>query len=269
MITVSRLLEGSGLALSVADCRHGVGVGAEECADGVELVLPLRGAFTCVFGREAVVADVNTAVILDASRPYRVAHRVAEPDTCAVLSLSPRLVAELGTGHPLAASARLDTRQVIARRRVVDALERGEELEDEERALALAADVLDAAAPARRFEGAGSVRRRHLAVAAKELLAVRRADRLRLDVLAGELDCSPFHLCRTFSAEEGVPLHAYLRRLRVREALARLEGGERDLARLAGELGFADHAHFTRSFRAEMGMPPSAWRAGVGPRRPH
>jgi AraC-like DNA-binding protein len=56
-------------------------------------------------------------------------------------------------------------------------------------------------------------------------------------------------------------------RLRVRAALERLAGGERQLARLAADLGFADQAHLTRAVRAETGATPSALRGALsGPR---
>jgi AraC-like DNA-binding protein len=52
-------------------------------------------------------------------------------------------------------------------------------------------------------------------------------------------------------------------RLRARAAVDRLAGGERELARLAAELGFADQAHLTRVVRAETGKTPSALRAAL------
>jgi AraC-like DNA-binding protein len=47
----------------------------------------------------------------------------------------------------------------------------------------------------------------------------------------------------------------------VRLALERLTAGERSLARLAVELGFADHAHLTRAVSDEVGAPPRYLRA--------
>ena len=44
----------------------------------------------------------------------------------------------------------------------------------------------------------------------------------------------------------------------LRAALERLAGGESDLARLAADAGFADHAHLTREMRALLGATPSA-----------
>ena len=42
-------------------------------------------------------------------------------------------------------------------------------------------------------------------------------------------------------------------RLRARSALEQLAGGERDLARLAADLGFADQSHLCRVIRRETG----------------
>jgi AraC-like DNA-binding protein len=63
-----------------------------------------------------------------------------------------------------------------------------------------------------------------------------------------------------FHAETGESLTRLRNRLRVRAALDRLADGDRDLAGLAADLGFADHAHLTRAMRAEVGDPPSRVR---------
>lgn len=49
-----------------------------------------------------------------------------------------------------------------------------------------------------------------------------------------------------------------------RAALERLAGGERDLARLAADVGFADQSHLSRVVRAETGHTPGALRAALG-----
>lgn len=71
---------------------------------------------------------------------------------------------------------------------------------------------------------------------------------------------SPFTASRVFHREAGLPLRVYVRRLRVRASLARIADRD-DLAQVALQLGFFDHAHFTRSFRAEFGVTPAQWRA--------
>ena len=81
-----------------------------------------------------------------------------------------------------------------------------------------------------------------------------------LGELARELGCSPFHLSRTFHCTAGISLRAYAGRLRARRAAFRLAEGARDLTRLAHELGYADHSHFTNAFREQWGVPPSRFR---------
>jgi AraC-like DNA-binding protein len=56
-------------------------------------------------------------------------------------------------------------------------------------------------------------------------------------------------------------MRRYLTRLRAALAADRLRAGDADLTRLALDLGFSDHSHFTHAFRDEWGLSPSALRA--------
>ena len=94
---------------------------------------------------------------------------------------------------------------------------------------------------------------------AQLLLHERFRERFRLEEIARELYVSPFHLCRLFKQETGIPMHRYVNRLRLREALEQLTEGA-DLTQLALSLGFAGHSHFTTAFRKEFGVPPSEVR---------
>lgn len=82
----------------------------------------------------------------------------------------------------------------------------------------------------------------------------------RLDELARAVALSPYTASRVFHREAGLPLRTYNRRLRLRTALARI-ADRHALSQVALELGFFDHAHFTKAFRAEFGITPSEWRA--------
>lgn len=82
----------------------------------------------------------------------------------------------------------------------------------------------------------------------------------RLEDVAKAVALSPFTASRVFHRETGLPLRAYARRLRLRTALARI-ADRHALSQIALELGFFDHAHFTKTFRAEFGFTPSEWRA--------
>jgi AraC family transcriptional regulator len=135
-----------------------------------------------------------------------------------------------------------------------------EPLEIEERVIALLDRVL-----ARAYEGA-PVRSEHpprateLAEAAKRWVAPRVTQRLTLTRIAAAVGASPFHLCRAFHRATGSTLHAYRDDVRLRLGLEQLEGGERDLSRLALDLGYSSHSHFTSAFRRSFRVPPSAAR---------
>lgn len=69
-------------------------------------------------------------------------------------------------------------------------------------------------------------------------------------------------LQRLFREYVGVSPKWIIRRFRLREVAARLELGQApNLAGLAVELGYADHAHLSRDFKHAVGQTPSAFRA--------
>ena len=61
----------------------------------------------------------------------------------------------------------------------------------------------------------------------------------------------------------GVTLSRHRMRLRARDALERLSGGERDLARVAADSGFADQSHLCRVVLRETGHSLSALREAL------
>lgn len=76
-------------------------------------------------------------------------------------------------------------------------------------------------------------------------------------------------LQRLFREYVGVSPKRVIQRYRLHEALARIEsdgsGGTR-LASLAADLGYTDQAHFTRDFRALVGVSPGAYAKRLGGR---
>lgn len=96
--------------------------------------------------------------------------------------------------------------------------------------------------------------------------AVRRIESepfepLTLDVLAAEAGLSPFHFLRTFQQVAGVTPHQYLLRVRLRHAAVRLATGQDKVLDIALDSGFGDVSNFNRTFRAEFGLNPRAYRA--------
>ena len=86
-----------------------------------------------------------------------------------------------------------------------------------------------------------------------------RAGDVDIGRLARESAASPRHLSRLFDAWIGFGPKRLARIVRVQAALRRLlEEPEANLAAVAAELGFADHAHLAREVRELTGEPPSA-----------
>ena len=83
---------------------------------------------------------------------------------------------------------------------------------------------------------------------------------LTLDSLATEAGLSTFHFAKMFRLSFGLPPHQYLAERRVERAKALLAAGERGLAEIALACGYASQSHFTRAFKAAVGLTPGAWR---------
>ena len=93
----------------------------------------------------------------------------------------------------------------------------------------------------------------------RDILHANLVDPPSLEELAETTGVSAFRLVRAFRAATGLPPHAYLNQIRVREARRLLDAGLRP-AEVAARTGFADQAHLTRHFKRAVGVPPGAYR---------
>lgn len=98
--------------------------------------------------------------------------------------------------------------------------------------------------------------------------AVRMIERLAagelpLGNLAREAGLSPYHFLRTFEQVTGVTPHQYVRRMRLRQAAARLASKNEKVLDVAFDCGFGDVSNFNRAFRNEFGANPRAWKASL------
>jgi AraC-like DNA-binding protein len=242
-------------AIVVREVRCGGGprgLGPEEDSPVDELVLVRAGLFVRAVGRERVVADATRVLFFRRGESYRTAHPTGEGDVCTTI--------ELTAEGPLPPSAPTPPALDLAHRRLVSRLSRRalSPLEADEAVERLIGGLLS---HGRRAPADATIPRRHVVDEARGRIAARFAEALRLHEVAREVGCSPFHLCREFRRATGLTMGRLQARLRVRAALERLSDGERDLTRLALELGFYDHSHLCRVFRREAGCSPSAWRA--------
>ncbi len=94
----------------------------------------------------------------------------------------------------------------------------------------------------------------------RELLAARFREPLGLEEVARTLGVHPSHVAKTMQAKFGCTLGDYQRKERVRYVAKQLRETDTRLAVLAGNAGFADQSHMTRSFRALRGVTPAVYR---------
>lgn len=88
---------------------------------------------------------------------------------------------------------------------------------------------------------------------------------VRVEDLAARLSLSVRTLQRLTRRHVGLPPAAMIRRRRLQEAAARVRSDpSADLASIAADLGYADHAHLTHDFRAVLGMAPTHYRRTDG-----
>jgi AraC-like DNA-binding protein len=234
------------------------------------VVFPLTSAVIRHAGGEPMLANANHVMFYNAGQRYL--RRLHDPrgDRCWFVELEPSLLAELGAaGGFRFATGPGDPRVRLLVHAAVRHL--GAETVDpllvEETLLEAVSRAVAAAKrrPATR-PGAG-VGRGELVERAKELLTETACERRSLEELGQALHVSAFHLARVFRAGTGMSLHRYRTHLRLGLALERLADPGTDLTRLAHELGYASHSHFTDRFRSVLGVPPSTVRGPIGRRR--
>ncbi|WP_077488559.1 AraC family transcriptional regulator [Sinomonas mesophila] len=87
----------------------------------------------------------------------------------------------------------------------------------------------------------------------------------RIEEVAERLSVSPRTVQRLARKYIGLSPGALIRRRRLQDAAerARLDAST-DVAAIAAELGYADHAHLTNDFRKHLGLTPSSYRRAVG-----
>ena len=273
------------LGIAVVDfrCRaHGGSEGREELNPTHSIVLVRRGVFRRTQQRETVLADANHVLLFNAGAPYRYAHPLPGGDACTILTVETQRALELvgrhapadaehperpfrlgqGLSSPRAVWLHWELLHLVARQAGTLALE--DTLAD--LAHEAVACAYGAPGPSPGASPRAQRRRRDLVEAVKLRISGRLERPPSLTELADVLGCSPYHLSRTFHGTAGITLRGYVRRLRARVAAERLAAGASCLTPLALELGYADHSHFTNSFRREWGVSPSTFRSRLAKR---
>jgi AraC-like DNA-binding protein len=265
----TRLLDEPGLRVEDVRCAGRLTEWSEpEPSTGHSVVFVRRGCFRRrVDGRESVL-DAAVVYFERPGQEQQVAHPHGGGDSCTAFALAPETAAHLFGGDPELPTEPLfsDSELDLHHRHLVGMSARADPFELAERAVAVLAAVLGRAHPARVASGRpGTAAARAEAVeTVREVIAAHPGT--GLFELARWVAVSPHHLSRIFSQRTGETVSRYRNRIRVRMALERLADGERSLARLAGDLGFADQAHLCRVVRSEVGHSPARLRERLTPR---
>jgi AraC-like DNA-binding protein len=237
------------------------GWSAAEPVDTFGLVLPRRGHFRLVNGGVEQAVDVTQGYAQVPGLDQRFAHP-SGGDVCTFVSVSTTLWQETVGDRPVPTTVRVDGTTELAHRLLLrtarDAADPAERLVRTVAAAARTSASDDGGATAR--TPAARASRAWLVARAREAVLDDTPASRDLVSLARALRVSPAHLSRVFQAETGSSLTRFRNRVRVSRVLARLEAGDADLAAVAGDLGFADQAHLTRTVRATLGTTPARVR---------
>lgn len=243
-----------GYSVNVIRCASDhPGWSAAEVSPVNRMVLVRRGRFRRrVRGTESH-ADPTAAYFVEAGEEESFAHPAGE-DVCTTVDFGEGLWRRLAGEGPWRSSVYVDGALELAHRRLVASTA------DPGYALAEQLLVLVGHAVSRATTTGAGPSDRGLVERAREAIVADVPAAVGLFPLAEWLGVSPYRLSRAFPRELGVSLTRYRNRVRVGRALERLEAGERELAVLAAELGFADQAHLTRTVREHAGAPPGVVR---------
>jgi AraC family transcriptional regulator len=230
-------------------------------------------------GRSDLV-DSTAAILYNPCSPYRSTHPFGCSDHGSAVVVHRRTLLRVMARYNPAVQERPDalfpvllgrglSRAYLLQRTLVRGLRQGASYDPLELESALLSIVGAVAKSACQLAGQGrkivdsSRARRSYVLDAQVMLKERFREPLRIEDVAEALHVSPYHLCRLFKKETGIPIHRYLNRLRLREALEPIADGV-NLGELALSLGFVSHSHFTTAFRKEFGVPPSQARPLAG-----
>ena len=245
-------------------CKH---KSAEECVAATHLVFPYRWVYVHHVGRAEAVAEANQVVFINEDESYRVSHPVEGGDSSLSIGVSPTTLFELAPADYLQAKGRaafnrsrlrIDAHVQVLTALVRHSLTRGviETLEAETLALVLLRRALSERTSR---AAAGSVGRQKLVDRAKLVLSSDLGRRWTLAAIAADVGVSPVYLTQVFQQVEGLPLYRYQLQLRLARALDLL-GEYVDLTRLALDLGFSSHSHFSAAFKRAYGQTPSGFQ---------
>lgn len=241
------------------------------------IVFPRTSVILKMCGHDPFVGSPNIAVFYNNDTVYERGQLTEEGDCCEFFQFNRSLLLEvLATYDPAVyerehqlfqfTNAFVDKKLFIRQRKLLQLLNQPDHttsLQLDEMAIEILEQLIEQSFSQKEGESRKKTKTRsahyQLAFEAQKLMATHFDQKLTLQAIAKKLYVSPYHLSRLFRQETGKPLHQYLEQLRLRNALERLGDYAHDLNRLALDIGYANHSHFTAAFRKNFGYAPSQW----------
>lgn len=240
-------------------------------------LMPIAGLFAKHEGpKQHVIANPNHALFFGYGKSYRISFPGGIGDESLVFAFSESALADLlaeTVGVQELYSPRLNThclldpatvlhREVLWRHLLQGAVDplAIEELSVSMLAASVQAACKDSRGTDRARHSFTLARRRQKVELVKEVISLHPEQDWTLGDLARQAGISPYHLVRVFREEVGVPVHRYLIRTRLGKGLETMRATDASLTDIALESGFANHSHFTSSFRSVFGITPSQLR---------
>ncbi|MCI0541309.1 MAG: AraC family transcriptional regulator [Verrucomicrobiales bacterium] len=122
--------------------------------------------------------------------------------------------------------------------------------------------VLEILADASRFRRQDSpAHRPRWLIEARDLIRSRFAEPLSLSDVAAAVGVSPVRLARAFRTQYQCSVGELIRQIRIESACQAMLSHDQPLAEIALAVGFADQAHFARTFKRITGQTPGQFRA--------
>lgn len=109
---------------------------------------------------------------------------------------------------------------------------------------------------------AGETRQASIARAARQYVDEHYGEPISLLDVSSHLNFSPGYLGALFKAEYGIPLKAYLKRVRIARAKELMRDLRLNLTEVALRVGYEDISYFSQCFLEETGVRPSEYRGG-------
>ncbi|MDJ0948305.1 MAG: AraC family transcriptional regulator [Alphaproteobacteria bacterium] len=223
----------------------------------------------------------DTAVLVNAWEPHAYPHRPSESKSLILaLYVDPGWLAAIERDFAVSADPDFFARPCVEvapevrkpLRRIAEALLAGEASRAEREALLfdVMSMVIDKFSEWRVLRGArpsctGRVRDFRVRRAI-DLLSDQLDERPRIDSVARAAGISRAHLFERFKTETGLTPTLFQNMLRMEAAYAVLPEPGETLAAISARLGFSAQSHFSRFFRNNLGVSPSAYRRAVQPR---